>query len=354
MKIVRAVMVLAVAATLASCNEAPTEIQAISGSTAAHQDALILSERSAQVLARGIALALRDPDMRALVRDAMRESPYVRHKLVLQDFVNTNRGFRLLAAVATQLHQSPEDLGQQIQLMPALDFYVPVQRHRRTWLATDDILVGAAFFRTGETTVELVGVDGRRHTVPRKGAVPDAPVIMLHPAQLHAVRGVQRASGKTGLTASMDASSGCDATMAIEQCDESGAIYAVTDYAVTHGVYITHFNPQHTDGWFGDDELRWIFSFWKATEELYGYNQVVEVLREQEPFVGSDEVIFVSARPCDPANPPRFTVSIAELSGGFWTDDDWGTYRYPPYEYGGITPMWNGGNLEMYLRIECR
>ncbi|HST62848.1 MAG TPA: hypothetical protein VLK84_29345 [Longimicrobium sp.] len=84
-------------------------------------------------LSHAIALALGDAGIREQVRNDMRDSRYSLHKLVLQEYVSTPGGQRLLAAAATAAAVSPDALAQRIAALPPLDFYVLLREHRMSW-----------------------------------------------------------------------------------------------------------------------------------------------------------------------------------------------------------------------------
>lgn len=98
----------------------------------------------AQVVTRGIALALRDPKLRMGLREAFRASPFTEHKLVLQEFARTAVGNTLLNAAASALDLTPSEFLSSIDAFPPLDFYVASQEHRRNWKGNGALLVGAA------------------------------------------------------------------------------------------------------------------------------------------------------------------------------------------------------------------
>jgi hypothetical protein len=84
-------------------------------------------------LSHAIALAMEDAGVREQVRDDMRASPYSLHKLVLQEYVSTPGGQRLMAAAAKAASVSQDALAQRIAALPRLDFYVLLREHRMSW-----------------------------------------------------------------------------------------------------------------------------------------------------------------------------------------------------------------------------
>ena len=138
-------------------------------------------------VARALALALKDTKVRAAVRDAMRASPWVEHKLVLQDFVTTPAGQELLRAAARASGEPTSALASAVSSLPLLDFYVPLRADRLSWRGTDNVTVAVALGRD-LSTVTAYDVQGRtrqhtgRNRAPSK--VSSGPVlILLHRAE---------------------------------------------------------------------------------------------------------------------------------------------------------------------------
>jgi hypothetical protein len=139
----------------------------------------------------------------------------------------------------------------------------------------------------------------------------------------------------------------CDPT--VIECDVAPP--PVT-YPTTHGVYIDHFNPQDDDGWFGgDDEIRFDLHF-ALSRQGYDWGEDVTIRRNQPPFVGSNELILVADRPCLITAPPAFVLAVTEEDPNW--DDNWGTFGFPPFEYGLINQLWWNGDRKMYIRFVCR
>jgi hypothetical protein len=140
------------------------------------------SEDAAQQLARGLALAMRAPDVRVAVRNAMRASRVTEHKLVLQEFASTSAGRRMVAAAAAGAGVSPAVVDGWIAQLPPLDFYAPFRQDRLTWRGTDNVIV-AATLDLQSTEAAGYTTSGGRATVGIGGAVPGVAVLMLHPAE---------------------------------------------------------------------------------------------------------------------------------------------------------------------------
>jgi hypothetical protein len=152
-----------------------------------------------QEFARVLALALREPEARALVHGAMRGSRFNEHKLVLQTFLETRDGARLASAMAAAGGVDEGEVRGWAARLPAMDFYVPFVEHRRNWTGGADVVVGAnmdvdqAKF-TGYTP------EGGRIAFDARAGTPRQAVIFLHPAEPKAIRpsaGPRTGGGRT-------------------------------------------------------------------------------------------------------------------------------------------------------------
>ena len=88
-------LALTLALGLGACADALTGT--LEPTAGASKSLAIATPSDAQTLAKGLALAMRDPSIRAQVHAAMRGSSFNEHKLVLQDFANTPRESMYLA-----------------------------------------------------------------------------------------------------------------------------------------------------------------------------------------------------------------------------------------------------------------
>src|SRR5205809_555405 len=90
--------------------------------------------------ARAIALAMAQTPIRAQVLIDLRDSPYSEHKVVLQDYLRTSGGQRLLGAM-DRAGIDTASLHRTLQDTPRIQFYVPVAAQRASWRGTPDVLV---------------------------------------------------------------------------------------------------------------------------------------------------------------------------------------------------------------------
>jgi hypothetical protein len=149
---------------------------------------------AARTVARGIALALANPEIRADVRDAMRASLYTDHKLELREFTATPAGERLLQAASQALGTSQSEFSAALASLPAMDFYAPFRTHRQTWKATDDIVVtysGSDEF----SSLSGFATDGKQLSFNVRTGTPSRPLLVIHPAEEKTLRLEQESKG---------------------------------------------------------------------------------------------------------------------------------------------------------------
>lgn len=285
---------------LAGCSDTGT-LTGVSPATAVRERAAAEPQDAAHQVARAIALALAQPAMRAAVRDGMRDSRLVDHKLVLQDFVESARGRALVAAAAAATHADAESLLAGIRALPRLDFYLPFRAHRITWRATNDVVVGVAFEKFAPS-IQAFATDGSARTLHLSDADAGAPVIVLHPAEIALARpaSMRSAGGETVQDAGENgtvrwttpaAAAAPASTSTLEPgapnflydtCDPDGL--TLCDYgpvgttstggSVPPGVYLVAWDAARGDGWWGSLELQfrsyayntasysWLYAIW--------------------------------------------------------------------------------------------
>lgn len=92
-----------------------------------------------------VAQALQSPLIATALKDRLRESPYLRHKVSLQALVIDERNTEIAAALAEALNTSPAQLVREINAMPPLDLWMPSADQRRTWRGTPGAVVVVQF-----------------------------------------------------------------------------------------------------------------------------------------------------------------------------------------------------------------
>lgn len=131
-------------------------------------------------LARRVALALRDPDLRQRVKVDMRDAPMKEFKLRLADYLNGSSGRSLLSSVARQGATSENAVLGDLSGLPPLEFYMPVSEHRKRWRGEDNLIVATQI----EDTDAPIAWDltGKRVSLSLT-APPEAPVLVIVPVE---------------------------------------------------------------------------------------------------------------------------------------------------------------------------
>jgi hypothetical protein len=102
------------------------------------------ADQSLQTVSGAVAAALAQPQVRADVRDAMRASPLVQHRLAFRAFLQSPKGGSLLSGMADAMGTDAAGVLGAFTQLPDLDFYVADREDRRTWTATNNVAVAAA------------------------------------------------------------------------------------------------------------------------------------------------------------------------------------------------------------------
>lgn len=232
---------IALSAGAAGCADQPTGIRDTPRPSTAISTTGDAEREAVARLARWVAVALNDQNVRAQVQQHLRSSrSTLEHKLDLRPYLRGTGG-SLLKRVAGAGGVSEQQILATLDALPALEFYMPVRAHRNRWTGTEEVLVAASL---EENTV--IAFDPQGRAVPVSAATPpDRPTLVLVPNETDfsrevpaTVRNVAAAGGALGTwdvrslggsTASAafatggDAvamSNGCDPTTAIVPCDE--------------------------------------------------------------------------------------------------------------------------------------
>lgn len=200
---------------LAGCADQPT-------STAAPTSPQMLTRVAApssgvaatlDTVARALAKGLRSEEARRTLLLAMRASPMVEHKLVLQEFIATARGHSVLSHVARESGHSAAELAAMINRLPALDFYLPSQAQRRSWRASANLVVNATL-QPVRGNVPGYDVQGRAVLLTPAAVTDGVTLIGLHPAEPKARRMDPQPAGDGDVIEDAD-----DGTMAVQYVD---------------------------------------------------------------------------------------------------------------------------------------
>lgn len=135
---------LAVACGLAACDR-PAPVGPSESVVQASQVRGFAPEVAMEVKAVGSLLAegLGEPEARAAIHTAMRESPLTHHAIVLSEFVGTPEGAGVLRAVTERTGVAEADLRQRVGVLAPLQLYLPIRAQRRSWRAAESIAVVA-------------------------------------------------------------------------------------------------------------------------------------------------------------------------------------------------------------------
>lgn len=119
-----------------------------------------VTAEGADHLARALAPAMADDSIRFSIRDALRTSPFARHRLLFQEFLHSPAGSRLLLGMARELREGPDKVLKEVDAMGSLEMLLPKRDDRLAWRATPDVAV-AISNKWGEAPRVAYGVDGR-------------------------------------------------------------------------------------------------------------------------------------------------------------------------------------------------
>lgn len=199
-----------------------------------------------QKLARALALAMRDPAVRAQVHRAMQESGWHENKLVFQEFVATPGGRRVLEASASSAGVHVGTVESWLAELPALDFYLPVAEQRRAWRGTGDLAVGVNLDVDNPMLAAFTPA-GVQVSLDRRKGIPAQVVMILHPAEPKSVRDGGKGFGPSTLMIPDE----CDP--AARECSGEGG-GGITYPPNTRGGILEGYMMYVSDGW-GDNEI---------------------------------------------------------------------------------------------------
>jgi hypothetical protein len=130
-------------------------------------------------LAERIAKALRDPDFRRSVLEALDQSPYREHKVHLQRYLGDNGGRERLR-VARLAREADGPIQTDLNDAGPVEMYFPVREHRARWNGDTDLIVATAEV-DGDAPI---GFDlfGRRIRLD-PDTPPTTPVLMVSRAE---------------------------------------------------------------------------------------------------------------------------------------------------------------------------
>jgi hypothetical protein len=182
-------LALAVVLTAAACTDRTSPEPAAEPPQAARDTPSTARVR----LARRIALALRDEQFRAQLKQDLDRSPVREGKLHFQRYLASSHA-RAGAALARAVGEAAASITLDAGQAPALELYLPVPAHRAAWTGDERVLVATAA-SDGEAPVAFSPAGERFVLSPT--SPPDTPVIALVPVETDFDR-VNRTAGFIG------------------------------------------------------------------------------------------------------------------------------------------------------------
>jgi hypothetical protein len=315
-----------------------------------------------QKVARGLALAMENREIRTQIRDTMRHSPWNEHRIALQEFVTTPQGRKVVLMAAKSLGLSPEDFKSTVASLPQLDFYVPFVQHRTTWKATPELLVAASFERHAPQ-LTAYDVTGNPHSLLLVDGVPGYPLFILSPASKKrplldrlVTTGDVIQDARKSVSAKMVAS--CDGSQTEISCDGGGG-GGTTTQSSSPGYYLTYFDIKGDDGWF-DNSLEVQFrSFYRASNGNI-YQARTLAVDGVSGDLGYNVNLFLNSYRDYTTTPTDavFVVTIWEMDGGpnsLNPDDYYGERQYPGGPINGVTYTYSvDGTTTGYIQMTAR
>jgi hypothetical protein len=214
---------LIVLAVLGACTESPPapEQRGMPESVTSTQ-MMRADSPLADTVARGIAMALSDFTLRNRLRDDLRDSPYRRHALHLQNYLRGERGATLLAATARHLGRSKESTVRLLDSLPPLELVLERMLDRLRWRGSPDIVVYGSTLptrlRAPLAAVQVgFGVSGIAMEIPIWRPAP-FPYLTIRPIETALTRRPE-GSATSGSTISTLEQEQPELMSAAEECD---------------------------------------------------------------------------------------------------------------------------------------
>lgn len=133
-------------------------------------------------LTRLVARAFSDAGLRNRVKNDMRTSPFLEHKLEFASYLKGGKGGILLAKMAQHADRSKEQVVALLEdLEPLeLELYMPVDEHRSTWTGGPEVII-ASHFDEGQKPAAFT-TEGEPYDLSLEDA-PERPVMALVPVE---------------------------------------------------------------------------------------------------------------------------------------------------------------------------
>lgn len=187
----RLVLGVALALPLGAC----ADLTQAGPDTAATAPELRGAEASLQVIGRAVAVALADADVRLAVRDALRDSPWDVHQVVLQEYLASDAGAALLAAASAAAGESPAAFQARLRALPELDLFVPSREQRLTWRGGDGLVVASTANAEGGRVFGFT-TGGRAIGNPLENAAGGPAVFVVAPSETRSERAGRQPAGQ--------------------------------------------------------------------------------------------------------------------------------------------------------------
>jgi hypothetical protein len=118
----------------------------------------------AEFVGRAIAMGLSDAEVRVSVRNTLRASRLVDHRVSLQEFLTKPEGKILLQAAERSAKTSAHQLNVAVSRLPGMHFYVPAREQRRRWTGAGPASVAVRIGRAS-SDFSVFRADGTRGTL---------------------------------------------------------------------------------------------------------------------------------------------------------------------------------------------
>ena len=329
------------AVTLLAVSAACRDAAAPTGSAA---EDIVSTSSADQLVARGLALALAQETQRENLHAALRDSRWMDHKLLLQDYLRTSQGGDLAARAAAAVGLSEVAFRAEVAGLPHMDLYLPFREHRLAWRAGEDVLVVATRDLDPAQAVAY-GPDGRAVVLRQADGVPRRAVLVLHPAEprINLALGAIRHRGDA-IELPEDAAKGTQAQLlVIEPCEPDMIYCDPCDPQMIYceeppppppppppptppppGDYITYFRVTENDGWLGgtmEMEFRSIFGGPTVPYCAY-YTAVRDGVHEN--WANYVNLLLTPASHKNTCFAQRRVITVMEMDGGDFSfnDDD--------------------------------
>lgn len=128
---------------------------------------------------RAIAIATSSRVVRLDIRDALRASPFVSHKVRLVDLLSMEGKPSLLLLTSRALKESPGDVLKRVRELGDVDVFLGTRQFRTTWTGVEELVVASG------STIEGMGLYDD-HGVSLNGSTYNSQAVLtVMPAESH-------------------------------------------------------------------------------------------------------------------------------------------------------------------------